>query len=44
MFSRQTTLLSNFKKKSEEPPNDPKTAEDNPVNPDDPQPGHSSCQ
>jgi hypothetical protein len=33
-----------FKKKSEEPPIDPKMAEDNPFSPDDPQPRHSSCQ
>jgi hypothetical protein len=41
--ARQTTLLSYFKKKSEEPPTDPKKVDD-PVNPEDPQPGHSSRQ
>jgi hypothetical protein len=41
--ARQTTLLSCFKKKSEEPPTDPKMADD-PFDPDDPQPGHSSHQ
>jgi hypothetical protein len=35
--ARQITLLSCFKKKSEEPQIDPQTAEDDPVDPDDPQ-------
>jgi hypothetical protein len=34
--AKQATLLSYFKKNSEEPPTDPKTAEDDPVDPDDP--------
>jgi hypothetical protein len=41
--TRQTALLSYFKKKTEEPSIDP-TTEDDPVNPDDPQPGHSAYQ
>jgi hypothetical protein len=40
--ARQTTSLSYFKKKSEEPPVDPKMALDDPIDPEDPQPGHSS--
>jgi hypothetical protein len=42
--AKQTTLPSYFKKRSEEPPADKKTADDDPVNPDNPQPGHSSRQ
>lgn len=41
---RQTTLPSYFKKKLKEPPIDPKTAKNYPVDSDDPQPGHYSCQ
>jgi hypothetical protein len=33
-------LFSYFKKESEELPVDPKMARDDPVDPDDPQPGH----
>jgi hypothetical protein len=39
--TRQTTVLSYFKQKSEDPPTDSKMIDD-PVDPDDPQPGHSS--
>jgi hypothetical protein len=42
--ARQTTLLSCFKKKPEEPPIDMKTADDDSVEPDNPQTGHSSRQ
>jgi hypothetical protein len=42
--ARQTVPIYYFEKKSEEPPVDPKPADDNPVNPDDPQPGYSSRQ
>jgi hypothetical protein len=42
--ARQTILLCYFKKKSEEPPIDPEMAEDDSVDPDNPQPGHSSRQ
>jgi hypothetical protein len=40
---KETTLLYYFKNKSEELPVDPKTADD-PVYPNDPPPGHYSCQ
>jgi hypothetical protein len=40
----QTSFLSYFKKKSEEPSIDPKKADDDPVNPDKPQPRHSPHQ
>jgi hypothetical protein len=42
--ARQTTLHSYFKKKFEEPPIDPKMAKNDPLDPDDSQPGYSSCQ
>jgi hypothetical protein len=42
--SKANNALSYFKKWSEEPPVDPKMAEDDAVDPDDPQPGHSSRQ
>jgi hypothetical protein len=42
--AKQTTLFSYFKKKFKEPPIDPKTAKNDPVHPDNPQPEHSSCQ
>jgi hypothetical protein len=42
--ARQTIHLFYFKKKSEEPPVYPKPAEDDSVDPDDPQPGHTSRQ
>jgi hypothetical protein len=35
--ARQKPVLSYFKKKSQGPPTDPKTAENDPVDPDDPQ-------
>jgi hypothetical protein len=42
--ARLTTLISYFKNKSEEPTTDQMMAEDDPVGPDDPQPGHPSHQ
>jgi hypothetical protein len=39
--ARQITLISYFKKIPEEPPIYPKTIENEPVEPADPQPGHS---
>jgi hypothetical protein len=40
--ARQRTLFPCFKKKPVGPPADPTMAEDDPVDPDNPQPGHSS--
>jgi hypothetical protein len=42
--ARQTALLSYFKKQFEATQIDPKMADDDPVDPDDPQLGHSSWQ
>jgi hypothetical protein len=42
--ARQTTLLPFLKKKSKEPPIDPKTTEYDLLDPENPQPGHSSRQ
>jgi hypothetical protein len=42
--AKQTTFLPYFKKKSREPPTDPKTTEYDPLDPENPQPGHSSRQ
>jgi hypothetical protein len=42
--ARPNALLSYFKNKSEQHPIDVKTADDDPVDTDNPQLGHSSCQ